>query len=68
MQELWFLRSAHRVMLIDDKIKCLEDILNKNEGTEWTQFCDGQSSKRKNSNSIIARVVVVALCTSSHVD
>ena len=30
MQELWFLRSAHRVMLFDDKMKCLEDILNKN--------------------------------------
>ena len=48
MQDLWFLRSARRLMLIDIYMKFLEDILNRFQVTEQTQFCDGQSSKRNN--------------------
>ena len=54
MHELWFLRSARRLMLIDIYMKFLEDSLNRFQVTERTQFCDGQSSKGNNSNSINA--------------
>ena len=30
-------------------------------------FCDGQSSKGNNSKSINDRVIILALCTSTHV-
>ena len=55
-------------MLIDIYMKFLEDILNRFQATERTRFCDGQSSKGNNSKSISARVMVLALCTSSSVD
>ena len=38
MQELWFLRSACHLMLIDIYMKFLEDILNRFEVTEQTDF------------------------------
>ena len=38
MQELWFLRFAHRLMLIDIHIKFREDILNIYQVIEWTHF------------------------------
>ena len=44
MQELWFLRSARCLMLIDIYMKFLEDVLKRFQVTEWTLFCDGQSS------------------------
>ena len=62
MQELWFLRSARRRMLIDIYMKILEDILNRFQVTERTRFCDGQSTKGNNSKSIKARVMTIALC------
>ena len=68
MQELWFLGSACRPMLIDIYMKFLEDILNRFQDTERTRFCDGQSSKGNNSKSINARVMVLVLCMSSNVD
>ena len=68
MQELWFLRSVRRLMLIDIYMKFHEDSLNGFQVIERTQFCDGQSSKRNNSKSIKARVMVLALCTSFNVD
>ena len=49
MQELWFLHSARRLMLIDIYMKVLEDILNRLQVTEQTWFCDGQISKGNNS-------------------
>ena len=55
-------------MLIDIYMKFLEDILNRFQVTEQTQFCNGQHSKENNSESINARVMVLALCTSSNVD
>ena len=45
MQDLWFLRSAHRLMLININMKFLEDILNR------FQVTDEQSSKENNSKS-----------------
>ena len=45
MQELWFLCSAHHLMLIDTYKKFLEAILNGIQVTEQTRFCDGQSSR-----------------------
>ena len=48
MQELWFLCSARRLILIDIYMKFLEDILNRFQVTEQTRFCDGQSSKENN--------------------
>ena len=44
-----FLRSACRLMFIDIYMKSLEDILNRFQVTEWTRFCDGQSSKGNDS-------------------
>ena len=62
MQELCFLLSARHLMLIDIYMKFLEDILNRFQVTDWTLFCDGQSSKGNNSKSINAGVMVLALC------
>ena len=45
MQELLFLLSARRLMLIDIYMKLTREI-------ELTRFCVGQSSTRNNSNSI----------------
>ena len=38
MQELWFLRIARRLMLINIHIKFHEDILNGFQVLEWTRF------------------------------
>ena len=38
MQELWFLRSAGRLILIDIHIKFHDDILNGFQVIEWTSF------------------------------
>ena len=40
MQELWFLRSARCLMLIDIYMKIREDSLNGFQDIEWTWFCD----------------------------
>ena len=44
-QELWFLCSAHRLMLINISMKFHEDILNGFQVTERTRFCDGQTDR-----------------------
>ena len=56
------------LMLIDIYMKFHRDSLNSFQVLEWPQFCDGQSFKENNSKSIKARVMVLALCTSSNVD
>ena len=56
------------LMLIDIHVKFREDILNSFQVIEWTLFYDGQSSKRNNSKSINARVMVLVLCMWSNVD
>ena len=43
ISKLWFLRSAHRLMLVNTSIKCHEDILNGFQVTARTRFCDGQT-------------------------
>ena len=55
-------------MLIDIYLKFCEDSLNGFQVKERIQFCDGQSSKGNNSKSINARIIVLALCTSSYDD
>ena len=47
MQELWFLRSARRLMLLNMCMKLHEDTLNGFQVTERTRFCDGQKKKVK---------------------
>ena len=70
MQELPFLHSASRLILVDMCMKfhdaSLYD-LKVIERTRW-RFCEGQSSKGNNSKNINARVTVLALYTSSNVD
>ena len=68
MHELWFLCSACFLLLIDTYMKFHEDSLNGFQVIEQTGFCDGQSSKGNNSQSINANVMVLALCISSNVD
>ena len=67
MQEIWFLHSARRLMLTDIYMKLCEDSLNGFQVIERTRFCDGPISKGNNSKSINARVMVLAICTSSNV-
>ena len=43
MQQLWFLRSARRLMLIDIYVKFREDSLNGFQVIERTRFCDRQT-------------------------
>ena len=62
------MRFARSLMLIDIHIKFCEDILNGFQVIEWTLFYDRQSFKSNNSESITARVMVLALCMSSNVD
>ena len=67
MQELPFLHSACRLMLVDICMK-FHDASLYGADTMETRFCEGQSSKGNNSKHINARVTVLALCTSSNVD
>ena len=68
MQELPFLHSARRLMLVDICMKFHDASLYGLKVIEQTRFCEGQSSKGNNSKNINARVTVLALCTSSNVD
>ena len=71
MQELPFLHSARRLMLVDICMKFHDASLyglKVIERTRWRPICEGQSSKGNNSKNINARVTVLALCTSSNVD
>ena len=46
MQELWFLRSERRLMLIDIYMKFREDSLNCFQVIERTRLCDRQTDRR----------------------
>ena len=59
MQELWLLRSACHLMLIDIYMKFRDDSLKGFQVIEQTRSCDGQSSKGNNSKSIKAKVMVL---------
>ena len=54
-------------MLVDIYMKFLEDILNKFQVTELTQFCD-KVPREITQKSINAKVTVFVLCTSSNVE
>ena len=59
MQQLWFLRFARPIMLIDIHKKFCEDILNGFQVIEWTHFfCDGQSSKGNKSSASEALYII----------
>ena len=45
MNELLFLRSAHRLMSIDIYMKFCEDSLNGFQNIERTRFCDRVQGK-----------------------
>ena len=66
MQELPFLHSACRLMLVDICMKFHDASLYGLKVIEQTRFCEGQSIKGNNSKNINARVTVLALCTSSN--
>ena len=68
MQELPFLHSARRLMLVDICMKFHDASLYGLKVIERTRFWEGQSSKGNNSKNINARVTILALCTSSNVD
>ena len=69
MQELPFLHSARRLMLVDICMKFHDaSLYGYRADTMETRFCEGQSLKGNNSKNINARVTVLALCTSSNVD
>ena len=46
MQELWFLRSVCRLMLIDIYMKFREASLHGYQVTEWAWFCDRVQGKQ----------------------
>ena len=46
MQELWFLHSARRLMLIDIYMKFREDSLHGYQVTEWARLCDRVQGKQ----------------------
>ena len=64
MYELWFLRSARCLMLIDIYMKFCEDSLNRYRADKilW------QSPREITQKSINAWVIVLVLCMSSNVD
>ena len=71
MQELLFLHSAHRLMLVDICMKfhdaCLYG-LKVRERTRWRQDFVRDKVQREitQKKNINARVTVLALCTSSN--
>ena len=69
MQELPFLHSARRLMLVDICMKFHDASLyglKVIERTRWTQDFVRDKVQRNNSKNINARVTVLALCTSSN--
>ena len=72
MQELLFLHSARRLMLVDICMKfhdaCLYG-LKVIKRTRWRQdFVRDKVQRENNSKNINARVTFLALCKSSNVD
>ena len=51
MQDLWFLCSAYKIMLIDIYMKLCGDSLNHFQVTEWTRFCDRQTDAQGKNNT-----------------
>ena len=59
MHELWYLHSAHYLMLIDISMKFSEDSLNGFQVIKWTRFC--YRAQGNNSKSINARIMLLML-------
>ena len=57
MQELWFLHSAHHLILIDINMKFREDSLNGFQVIEQTRFCDSP-------REITQKVKIQELCSA----
>ena len=73
VQELWFSRSAHRLMLVNISMTFHEDILNGFQVTERTALYSilgiataTYKVQRDISKNIYPRVIVLASCTSSN--
>ena len=69
--ELWFLCSAHHIMVKYICIKFQENISNSFVVTEWTHILQKyiteiQCSTGHNSKSRLSRVMVLVFCTQSH--
>ena len=68
--ELWFLCSAHPIIVLYICMKCHENISNESKDTERTRMYGGngyfQYLKGNNSRSRKTRVTVHVFCTSSH--
>ena len=68
--ELWFLRSACRLMVLNICVKFHENILNCFEGTELTRECGKiamfQCSTGNNSERVQSKVTIPVLCTLSY--
>ena len=62
-----FLHFALHLVLIDIYMKFIEDIMNRFQ-LQCRQEIVLQSAKGNYSKSVNARVMVLALCTSSNVD
>ena len=45
IQEIWFLRSAQRPMLVNISLTFHKDIFNGLQVTERARFCDGQTDR-----------------------
>ena len=70
IQELWFVRSARRLMLVNISMKFHEDILNGFElqsGHDFVTGTDTYEIQRVITQKIYQRVMVLAICTSSNV-
>ena len=52
IQELWFLRSAHLLVLFNISLKFHADILNGFQVTERVRFCDGHTDRRTDDHGI----------------
>ena len=63
-QELLFLYSASRLMMLYIFMKFHENILNGFQVIEQTQNCHCQVSKGNNSKTVWTRVTVLMFCTS----
>ena len=70
MQELWFLHSAHHLMLVDICMKFHNASLYGLKVIEWTRlrqdFVRDKVQREITQKNINARVTVLALCTSSY--
>ena len=69
MQELPFLHSAHRLMLVDICMKFYDASLyglKVTDRTRWIQNFVRDKVQREITKNINARVTVLALCTSSN--